>query len=120
MGQDLNPYDIQVELTLLPEEESGWHSRIYPGYRAGHIYLDGIEWVASFYPKDRTELLPGETGPVLVSFFFRPDGLVGRLWVGRELVLMEGAKTIGRGSITAMLKFDAHVEAYLRRKASPD
>lgn len=76
--------------------------------------------------KDRSQLFPGKTAPVLVTFYFHPEDLVGRLWVGREFMLLEGARTVGSGTITAMLNFDAHVQEYLRweedqrRKAERD
>ena len=65
--------------------------------------------------------MPMNSG-ILVGFITRsePQYLVGWLWVGREFQLIEGAKTIGSGGITAMLNFDAHVEEYLQRKARRD
>jgi translation elongation factor EF-Tu-like GTPase len=120
MDPSLDRYDIEVELTLLPAEDGGRRFPIYPGYRAAHICLDDEEWIAAYEPKDRPELHPGETGRVHVVFFFEPQYLVGRLWVGREFLLIEGAKTIGSGRITAMLTFDVHVGEYLQRKARRD
>jgi hypothetical protein len=41
---------------------------------------------------------------------------VGRLWVGREFVLLEGANAVGTGTITALLNFEAHVQESLQRE----
>ena len=120
MDEWLAQYDIEIELTLLPTEVSGKRGPIFSGYRGGHIYLDHISWIASFDLKGRSQLFSGETAPVLVTFFFKPEALVGRLWVGREFMLLEGARTVGSGTITAMLNFDAHVQESLRWEEEED
>lgn len=43
----LAQYDIEIDLTLLPTEESGKRGPIYSGHRGGHIYLDQVSWVAA-------------------------------------------------------------------------
>jgi hypothetical protein len=126
-------YDIEVQLTLYPTDQGGRRTpmffrpndpddRNYPDYRSGHVALDHGLWIASFVPKDRNRelLFPGETALMLVAFYFHPEALAGRLWVGREFVLEEPGRPIGQAVITAMLNFEQHAEEYtacLRRRA---
>lgn len=113
-------YDIEIELTLYPTDAGGKRSPLRPGYRAGHIALDGDLWIAEFAPKGRDAVYPGETAPVLVVFDFHPEDLSGRLNVGREFFLEEGGRYVGKGTITAMLNFERHVEEYVRWLAERD
>jgi len=112
---DSEEYDIEVELTLLPTEESGLSNGLYSGTRSFHFYLDDILWIATFFLPDREILFPGETTHAFVRFFFRPDLLLGRLHVGKSFLLKNG-KTIGKGVILSLLHFDKHAEEARRRE----
>lgn len=106
-------YDIEVELTLYPTDQGGRRAPLFPGYRAGHLALDNTLWIAAWTPKDpdRELVFPGETATMLVHFFYHPEDLSGRLWVGREFLLEEGTY-IGSGVITAMLNFERHAKQH--------
>jgi translation elongation factor EF-Tu-like GTPase len=105
---DLARFDIEAELMLFPTEQGGRHGSLLSGFRGAHFILDEIHWVAEYVLTDRDQLSPGDTAPVLVRFF-GPEGLVGRLWVGREFAIDEGGKHIGHGTISGILNFDEHV-----------
>ena len=112
---DTTDYDIEVELTMLPYEESGRDLPILSGYRSGHFYLDNIYFIANFFLKDREELWPDESGLVYIRFFFHPEALQGRLHPGIFFKLHDGYRPIGKGIILAILNFEQHVEESVRR-----
>lgn len=105
MALGTNPY-YEATFSLLTPEEAGearkFLTPIWRGYRAAHLCLDGVEWVAGFWPVDREMLQPGETGQivfVLISSDFPHE----TLWVGKPFPLCLAGRVLGHGTITAIL-----------------
>jgi len=112
---NLEPYDIEVELTLFPPEEGGRNVGFPSTFNGPHLYFDHCEWLARFTLSDRERLNPGETARVLVTFFYQPHALYGRLHLGTSFLLHEGYHAIGKGRILSLLNFEKHAEQAKRQ-----
>jgi translation elongation factor EF-Tu-like GTPase len=111
---DTTDYDIEVELTMLPYEESGRDLPILSGYR-NHFHIEKLLLTSSFVMKGGDELWPGETAHVYVRFAC-PELLLGKIHPGTSFELHEGYRPIGKGIILAILNFEQHVEESIRRE----
>lgn len=116
LDADHEQYDIEVELTLLTPDEGGRKKGLPLEFNGPHIYLDGKEWLAWFTLQDREILNPGETARAFVTFFFRPQELIGRLQPDQEFLLHEAYHPIGKGRILSLLNFEKHAERAKQRE----
>lgn len=112
----LEQYDIEAELTLFSPEEGGRSAGFPSVFNGPHVYLDNCEWHARFTLQDRPILNPGETTRAFVTFFFRPQALIGKLYPGRLFALHEGYHPIGKGKILSLLNFEKHADEAKRQE----
>jgi|ERR1051326_4252018 elongation factor Tu len=102
------PPDIEAEIRLLTTEEGGRHTPARSGYRP-QFYYEGHDWDAHQEYPDAEWVHPDETARTLL-WFLSPDDHLGRVHVGMEFEVREGARVVGRGRITKILNLAESAE----------
>jgi translation elongation factor EF-Tu-like GTPase len=93
---ETNPH-LEVDLTLLPTEQSGRRAPIYTGFQSLFEY-DGGEG-DTFHTLEQQEFaFPGDRVRVLVTFR-RPEPHLGRLVSGKAFRLRDAGQVIGHGTV---------------------
>ena len=96
--------ELEAEIYYLTEEEGGRKGYVASGYR-GQFYYNGRDWDAPQQFTDKEICNPGETVKVYLQTL-SPDFHVGQFYIGQTFEIREGAKTVGRGKITKVLRDD--------------
>src|SRR5262245_45993974 len=101
-------FDIEAEVTFLPTEEGGRQTPARSGYRP-QFYYDGHDWdaIQDYGPVD--VVFPGQTVTAYLSFL-SPSCHLGRLYPGKEFLLREGQRAVGRGVVTKLLQLERHAQ----------
>ena len=88
--------DFAALISLIPSDRGGRQSGISSGYRP-QLFIDGhdCDVVVSM---DKESLDPGQSGIVYGSFF-RPELHLAKLVVGKAILLREGSRTVGYGTL---------------------
>jgi len=96
--------ELEAEIYYLTTKEGGRKNYVASGYR-GQFYYNGKDWDApqEFIEKEICNL--GETVKVYLKTL-SPDFHVGQFFVGQKFEIREGAKTVGKGKITKILRPD--------------
>ncbi len=114
MQKSKYPIDIEAEITFLTTEAGGRKTPAYSGYRP-QFYYDGEDWDAVQNYIDVAEVYPGETVKTHLSFT-RPEIHFGKLYPGKEFLVREGQKIVGRGKVTKILDLEKSAkESEIRR-----
>lgn len=95
------PDDIEAEIYYLTAEEGGRKTPIYSGYR-GQFYYDGNDWDGPQKFKNVEFVDPGSTVKVCIGFI-PPDKHHGQIFVGMKFEIREGARTVGKGTVTKII-----------------
>lgn len=98
------PRDVEAEIYFLATEEGGRKGPAYTDYRP-QFYYDGHDWDAPHEYPDVEQVNPGDTVRAYLAFL-SPQEHVGKLHIGKEFLIREGAKTVGRGKITKILELE--------------
>jgi len=98
------PNDIEAKIYFLTYEEGGRKSPAYQGYRP-QFYYDERDWDASQSYPDVEKANPGETVRTYLGFM-SPKEHVGKVHVGMEFLIREGAQTVGKGTVTKILELE--------------
>ena len=97
--------DIEAEITFLTIEEGGRKTPAFSGYRP-QFYYDGQDWDAiQNYVGAVEPVYPGQTVTALLSFL-SPQYHVGKLYPGKEFLIREGQRVVGRGKVTKILDLE--------------
>lgn len=96
-----NP-ELEAEIYYLTTEEGGRSRAVLNGYR-GQFYYDERNWDAPQEFVDKDACNPGETVAVKLQTL-SPNFHVGRFWVGKKFETREGARIVGHGRITKVIK----------------
>lgn len=99
-----NPPDIEAEIRFLTTEEGGRTTPARSGYRP-QFYYDGHDWDAHQVYPDAEWVKPGDSVRTLL-WFLSPDVHAGRVHVGMDFEIREGARVVGRGHITKILNLE--------------
>jgi|SRR5437667_11873967 len=102
------PPDVEAEIRFLTPEEGGRRTPVRSGYRP-QFYYDGHDWDAHQEYLDAEWVQPGETARTLL-WFLSPEAHLGRVHVGMEFEVREGARVVGRGRITKILNLAESAE----------
>lgn len=102
------PPDIEAEIRFLTTEEGGRNTPVRSGYRP-QFYYDRHDWDAHQEYPDVEWVHPGETARTLLRFL-SPDAHLGRVQVGMEFEVREGARVVGRGRVTEILNLAESAE----------
>jgi len=92
---------IEVDLTLLPSEQSGRRAPIYTGFRS-QFRCDGRESDVIHTLDQQEFAFPGERATVFITFR-TPASQAGRLQAGKRFELREEGRVIGRGEVRQIL-----------------
>jgi len=88
-------------VTFLTAEDGGRSGPAFSGYRPQFHYA-GHDWIAlSTYP-DVTQVNPGDTVRVFLSFL-SPERHLGQVIVGTPFLFREGRRIVAYGSISKIL-----------------
>ncbi len=112
MGNSMNDTDkhklrqpeLEAEIYYLTEQQGGRKTAVGNGYRV-QFYYNGKDWDAPQQFLDKEICNLGETVKVYLQTL-SPDFHVGHFFVGQEFETREGAKTVGKGKITKILRPD--------------
>ena len=96
--------ELEAEIYYLTTEEGGRKTPLHSGYR-GQFFYDSNDWDApqEFIDKEICNL--GETVKVYLKTT-RPNFHIGKFFIGKEFEIREGAKTVGKGIITKIMRSD--------------
>jgi elongation factor Tu len=87
--------DVEAEIYFLTAAEGGRGTPFTSGYRP-QFYYDGHDWDAiQNYPDEGEPVHPGDTVTTYLSFL-SPHCHVGKLFPGKEFLVREGTRTVGR------------------------
>lgn len=93
-------FDIEAELFVIPESEGGRRRPFFSGYRP-QFRFQNLDNDVNITILDRHQLSGGETGKVAITFRV-PDLQTGRLFVGANFEIAEGARVVCHGTITTI------------------
>ena len=99
-----DPPNIEAEITYVPTEKGGRSTPVFARYRP-QFYYDGENYDAEHVYPDVESVFPGQTARALL-YFARPDIQVGRIHVGMEFEIREGARIVAHGRVTEILHFE--------------
>src|SRR4029077_13536379 len=102
------PNDIEAESTFLKTEEGGRKSPAFSGYRP-QFYYDGHDWDVVQEYVGVAEVYLGQTVTVQLAFL-SPQCHVGKLFPGKEFLVREGQRVVGRGKVTKILSLEKSAE----------
>jgi len=109
--------DIEGELYLFDFNQGGRQSPVSSGYMPLHkLYDNYLSSGKHEYPATQC-VAPGETAKALV-WLITPEVYPGCLWIGRELAVMEGPRTVvGTLTITKIFNeiLSGSADSYLPR-----
>jgi translation elongation factor EF-Tu-like GTPase len=105
---DTNLPDIEAVIVFLRTEDGGKTRPVRSGYRP-QFYYDGEDWDAEHKYPGVEQVMPGDTVTATLTFT-RPHLHLGRVRVGTEFLLREGAKTVGSGRVTRLLNLAQNAE----------
>ena len=98
------PKDIEAEIYFLTAEEGGRSTPAFTGYRP-QFYYDEQDWDASHIYPDVEVANPGETVRAYLGFV-SPQEHFGKVHVGMEFLIREGARTVGKGVVTKIVELE--------------
>ena len=96
------PRDIEAEIYFFPTEQGGRSTFASSGYRP-QFYYNGNNWDASHEYPDVDAVNPGDTVRAYIGFL-SPREHVGRVRVGLDFEIREGARVVGKGVVTKILE----------------
>lgn len=88
--------DFVAFISVVPTDRGGRQSGFRSGYRP-QLFIDGEDCDVEIM-LDADHLDPGDSG-VIYGRFFRPELNLQRLTVGKAVLLREGSRTIGYGTL---------------------
>lgn len=100
----LSNSELEVEIYYLTEEEGGRKTPIMNGYR-GQFYYNGRDWDASQKFINKEICYPGETVNTSLQTL-SPIFHIGQFVIGQSFEIREGARIVGKGKITNILRED--------------
>jgi translation elongation factor EF-Tu-like GTPase len=107
------PRDVEADIYFLTTEEGGRKGPAYTDYRP-QFYYDGHDWDAPHEYPDVEQVNPGDTVRAYLAFL-SPHEHLGKLYVGKEFLIREGARTVGRGKITKILELEDSAKRHAAR-----
>jgi hypothetical protein len=96
--------EFEAEIYYLTEKEGGKKNPIHSGYR-GQFHYGERDWDAPQEFIDKEICNPGESVKVRMQTM-SPDYQIGHLYIGKKFEIREGAKIVGKGKITKILRQD--------------
>lgn len=98
------PKDIEAEIYFLTPQEGGRETPVFNGYRP-QFYYNENDWDAQHIYPDVEQVNPGDTVRVYLGFL-SPKEHLGKVHVGMEFLIREGARTVGKGVITKIIELE--------------
>ena len=98
------PKDIEAEIYFLTPEEGGRKTPAFNDYRP-QFYYNGNDWDAPHIYPDVEQVNPGDTVRTYLGFL-SPKKHIGKVQVGMEFLIREGARTVGKGIVTQILELE--------------
>ncbi|MDU1903700.1 MAG: hypothetical protein E6772_02860 [Dysgonomonas sp.] len=103
-----HPPELEAQVYYLTTQEGGRVTPVATGYR-GQFYYDGNNYDAPQEFVDKETCSPGES----VKAYFRtlsPHYHIGKFYEGKEFEIREGARVVGKGIITKVLREDFNIK----------
>jgi elongation factor Tu len=92
-------YDVEADVYFFRTEDGGRHTPAAIGYRPGHYVTDEIMTTGAHYYLEQDCLFPGHQAKTKIVFLI-PEHYPHCLWVGKKVMIHEGALAIGYAKIT--------------------
>ena len=99
-------YHVEAKISFLPTEDGGRKGSVQSQYMPQFRY-DGKDWDARHYYPENEVINPGESVKTLLSFL-TPENHVGKLAVGMNFEIAEGARVVAKGVITKLLDLNKY------------
>jgi translation elongation factor EF-Tu-like GTPase len=110
------PIDIEAEIYFLTTEEGGRRTPVSSGYRP-QVYYDGYDWDAiQNYVGVVEPVQLGQTVTAHLSFL-SPQYQVGKLYPGKEFLIREGSRVVGKGRVTKVVDLERSAKEAEERDA---
>lgn len=100
--------ELEVEVYFLNTKEGGRKHNIPLNYRSGTFFYDGDHFIALYQFINNTKGILGESSDLLVQFI-SSEFHMGKFYEGKEFLIIEGSKTVGKGKIKKVLRKDYEV-----------
>ncbi len=98
-----NP-ELEADIYYLTTQEGGNQNYVSTSYR-GQFHYDNHGWAATQQFLEKDCCLPGESVKVLLQTAC-PEFHIGKFFVGKEFEIREGARIVGKGKISKVLRQD--------------
>ena len=98
------PKDIEAMINYLSPEEGGRNTPVFSGYR-GQFHYNDNDWDAPQIFPDAEQVKPGESVRAYLGFV-SPKEHIGKVHVGMEFQVREGARVVGNGVVTKILELE--------------
>jgi translation elongation factor EF-Tu-like GTPase len=110
------PIDIEAEIYFFTTEEGGRMNPVLSGYRP-QFHYDGYDWDAIQNYVGVVE--PVQLGQTVTAhlYFLSPQYHVGKLYPGKEFLIREGSKVVGRGRVTKVFDLEKSAKEAVKRDA---
>ncbi len=111
--------ELEAQVYYFTPQEGGRHSPVFSGYR-GQFHYNGRDWDAPQQFVDKDSCYPGESVIVYLQTV-SPYYHKGKFYVGKKFEIREGAKGVGTGTVTKILRPDFEywqVEDFLKQQAN--
>ena len=110
--------DVEVQLEFLAAEQGGRTKPVRSGYRP-QLFYDGHDWDAHHEYPDVEVVNPGDCVRAYLTCL-TPESHVGKLVLGRAILIREGQRVVAYGTVTKVIELraaacHAEVEAALER-----
>ena len=93
------PPDVEARIEFFSAADGGRNKPAFTGYRPAHAVREDYLTTGTHQYLDKEKVLPGET--VLANITFAtPQYYPHCLWIGKVISVQEGARLIGRATIT--------------------
>ncbi len=108
--------DIEAEIYFLTSEEGGRKTPAFSGIYRPQFTYDGNHWIACEDYIGVSEVHPGQTVTTELTFA-SPHYQLGKLYPGKEFLVCEGQKVVGRGKVTKILNLENSAKEAAARDA---
>ncbi|MCP5007095.1 MAG: hypothetical protein GY941_24595 [Planctomycetes bacterium] len=95
-------FDVEADVYFFPTSEGGRHTPSIIGYRPGHIVDEDIMTTGLHFYVDQDYLFPGHQAKTLIRFI-SPEHYPNCLWVGKKVMIHEGAHPVGYAKINSIM-----------------
>ena len=92
-------FDVEADVYFFRTEDGGRHTPAALGYRPGHMVKEDMMTTGLHYYLEQDCLFPGHQAKTKIVFL-SPEHYPHCLWIGKKVLIQEGAHAVGYAKIT--------------------